>query len=91
VEFPGQVGQVARVSLNPVYQLDIEYSLMELHTSTSSAAIYEKSSNIKMPIDPLMLDSFIENTKGKHDKAVQENLPNKEKYRQTLLRNFFER
>lgn len=88
VEFPGQVGQVARVSLNPVYQLDIEYSLMELHTSTSSAAIYEKSSNIKMPIDPLMLDSFIENTKGKHDKAVQENLPNKEKYRRTLLRNF---
>lgn len=88
VEFPGQVGQVARVSLNPVYQLDIEYSLMELHTSTSSAAIGEKSSNIKMPIDPLMLDSFIENTRGKHDKAVQKNLPNKEKYRRTLLRNF---
>lgn len=88
VEFPGQIGQVARVSFNPVYQADIGSALMNLHTSPSGAANTEKEPNIKMLVDPLMLDSFIENTRRHYDKSVQENLPDKEKYQKTLLRNF---
>ena len=86
IDFPGQVGKVARVSFNPAYQPDIESALMELDTSTSSAN-EEKATNIKTPVDPLMLDSFIENTRLQHEKAIQENLPEKEEYRKTLLRN----
>ena len=88
VEFPGQVGQLARVSLNPVYQLDIECALMEAGTSKSISGNSEKPPNITTPVDPLMLDSFIENTRREHAKAIQENLPEKEKYRKKLLRNF---
>lgn len=88
VEFPGQVGQVARVSLNPAYQLDIECALMESSTSKSISGNSGKTPNITTSVDALMLDSFIEKTRQEHAKSVQENLPEKEKYRKKLLKNF---
>ncbi|WP_432382565.1 hypothetical protein [Duganella sp. P38] len=87
VDFPGQIGKIARVSLNPVYQTEIMQALAKIDAPVASAGSEDRAANIYTSIDLLTLDSFIENTKDAYMTACQKTLSSNENYRKALLRN----
>lgn len=79
VEFPGQVGQVARVSLNPIYQADIESALMESRSSKSISCNNKIATSIATTVDASAADADVtpvELHEKKSCSANDEKVPN---------------
>lgn len=76
VEFPGQVGKVARVSFNPVYQSDIESALMESRISKSIRGYIQKATNLAESVDALTVDAESESHAQKSSGENCEKAPN---------------
>lgn len=90
VDFVGQVGRNSRVSINPTYYAEIEPAIAASNPHAICSGGSKKAPNISTRVDPVRLDSFIENTSKEHDKACKLASPDNEKYRNTLLRNLLQ-